>query len=237
MLYLNHRLLFPSLVYQRDCVIKGPLDLQGDSKNGIVQNKKPSWTKKVKLYKLDWDFVEEEKERKHKKWNEENWPDIKIPYIQTLPERLDEEVKNYIFALDQGYLNEIRRCSQQGLLEWNITRPFDTVIREMCLDVPQSYVKVSFGLLSDCVFDEETSYWDRGESRRIRACLMLYKFWCHQTGRGLLIDESHSGWQKEYEWHKKYGKKMQTEMINSSLVEHMYLLDKAFSEISIKSEK
>ncbi len=67
----------------------------------------------------------------------------------------------------------------------------------MCLRVPFSYIRVAFGLLSDCIFDGGKGYWDRG-NRRESACLMLYKFWCHQTGRGILTSSGISGWDKEY---------------------------------------
>ncbi len=241
MLYVNHRLLFPSLVYQRDFVMKGPPVSEGDSDKGtVVKNNKPSWTKKVKLYKLDWEKIELEKERKHKKWNKTQWPDFKVPYTNTLPEELDEEIKNIIFALSPGYLNEIRRCSQQGLAEWNVSRPFDTVIREMCLEIPKKYIKVAFSLMSDCVFDEGTGYWKHG-NRRETACLMLYKFWCNQTGRGLLTDRGFSGWDEEYKWVKKWSKKEEeknrVERINKLLLEHKKQLDDAMDEIYVELEE
>ena len=145
-----------------------------------------------------------------------------------------------MFALDGGYLNEIRRCSQQAVQEWNVPRPFDTIIREMCLNVPQSYVNVSFSLLSDCIFDEGKGYWDRG-NRRESACIMLYKFWCHQSGRGLLTDRSHSRWQAEYDWQKKWTEEGseagdRVEKINRLLKEHNKQLDEAMSKIYIKIE-
>ncbi len=220
MLHLDSFLLFPSLVYQKDFTIK-----------------KSDWTKDVRLYKFDWEKVELKKEEHHKKWNKDHWPVLDLPYVPTLPEELDAEVKNYVFALDQGYLNEIRRCSQQGLAEWNISRPFDTIIREMCLKVPFSYIKVAFSLLSDCIFDEETGYWDRG-NRRESACLMLYKFWCHQTGRGLLTSSDISGWDKEYSWMEKRtdegGARDRVEKINKLLKEHQKQLGEAISKIYIE---
>lgn len=232
MLYVNHRLLFPSLVYQGDFTIKEPSTSKEDGR--------PGWTKKVRLYKLDWEKIELEKERKHKKWNRTQWPDRKVPYINTLPEELDEEIKNIIFALSQGYLNEIRRCSQQGLVEWNVSRPFDTVIREMCLEIPEKYIQTAFGLMADCVFDEGTGYWKHGNRREI-ACLMLYKFWCNQTGRGLLIDRRYSGWDDEYEWVKKWSKekgaKNRVERTNGLLLEHQKQLDDAMASIYVELEE
>jgi len=241
MLYLRQHLLLPSLIYQKDFVIKGPPISEGDSDKGIViKNKKPGWTKKVRLYKLDWDSIETIKRKKHLKWVIDQWPDVKVPYVSTLPKKIDKDIKDCVFALDKGYLNEIRRCSQQGVQEWNIERPFDTVIREMCLEVPESYFKVAFGLLADCVFDEKTGYWKRGTSRREIASLMLYKFWCHQTGRGLLMDRRHSGWEDNYEWVKKWAKeedKDWAENINKLLLKHQKQLNKAFSNIYIKAEE
>jgi len=240
MLFVNHRLLFPSLVYQKDFIIKGPPISNEDSDKGIlIENKKYSWTKKVKLYKLDWENVELKKKESHKKWNKRCWPDIDLAYINSLPEELEGEFNNYIFALDRGYTDEIRRCSQQGMLEWNISRPFDTIIREMCLDVPQSYIRVAFGLLSDCIFDEKTGYWDRG-SRRESACLMLYRFWCHQTGNGLLTDNNFSGWDDEYNWCIKYGKKevkKRVKKINGLLLVHKKKIEDVRSKIFINNNK
>jgi hypothetical protein len=238
MLYLRQRLLLPSLVYQKDSIIKGPPESEGDSDNGIVVKKsKPSWTKKVRLYKLDWDSIGVIKRKKHLKWAKDNWPDVKVPYVSTLPKELDNDIKGCMFALDRGYLNEIRRCSQEGVQEWNIERPFDTVIREICLEVSQSYFKVAFGLLADCVFDEETGYWKRNIPRREIASLMLYKFWCHQTGRGLLMDRKRSGWEDHYEWEKEWANdeaRDRVENINRLLIEHQKQLQDAFSEIYIK---
>jgi hypothetical protein len=223
MLHLDNCLLFPSLVYQKDFTIK-----------------RPDWTKDVRLYKLDWKKVELEKEEHHKKWNKNQWPDLNLPYVPTLPEELDKEVENYTFALDRGYLNEIQRCSQQGLQEWNIRRPFDTMIREMCLKVPFSYIKVAFSLLSDCIFEEETGYWDRG-NRRECASLMLYKFWCHQTGRGLLTSSDMSGWSDEYAWIEKWTEdgeaRDRAKKINGLLEDHQKQLNDAIAPIYIKAEE
>ncbi len=240
MLHLSSPLLFPSLVYQKDFTIKYYPPFKGENGGETPRTGKPSWTKKVRLYKLDWKKVELRKEEHHKKWNKEYWPDIEVPYVNTLPEELDEEVESYVFALDRGYSDEIRRCSQQGVQEWNISRPFDTIIREMCLDVPQSYVKVAFSLLSDCIFDEGRGYWDRG-NRRDSACIMLYKFWCHQSGRGLLFDRSHSGWQSEYDWQKKWTEKgseamERVEKINSLLKDNSKKMDESMSKIYIEAK-
>ncbi len=151
-----------------------------------------------------------------------------------MPEELDKEVKDYVFALDSGYLSEIRRCSQQGVQEWNVPRPFDTIIREMCLEVPQSYIKVAFSLLSDCILNEKTGYWDHSD-RRESACLMLYKFWCHQTGRGLLTSKKFSGWDNEYAWQKKWTENKEVikrcERINELLLENNKKIDDAMSKI------
>lgn len=223
MLHLDSFLLFPSLVYQKDFTIK-----------------KSDWTKDVRLYKLDWKNVELKKEEHHKKWNKDHWPDLDLPYVSTLPEELNEEVENYVFALDYGYLNEIRRCSQEGMAEWNISRPFDTIIRGMCLRVPFSYIGVAFSLLSDCIFDDGTGYWDRG-NRRESACLMSYKFWCHQTGRGILTDSNASGWDKEYRhaiaWTVEGEARDRVEKINRLLKEHQKQLDEAISDIYIEKSK
>jgi len=227
MLYVNHRLLFPSLVYQKDFIMKNPSSMKED-------NKKSDWNKKVKLYKFNWDNIDFKKEEQHKKWNKEQWPNLKIPYIDTLPEELDKEVKNYVFALDQGYLNEIRRCSQQGLQEWNIPKPFDSITKEICLAIPQSYIKTAFYLLSDCIFNEKTNYWSRDDKKNI-LCLMLYKFWCHQVDRGRLTIRGFSDWDNQYIREKKWTveggeTRNRAEKINKLLLKHKKQLDEAMEK-------
>ena len=110
----------------------------------------------------------------------------------------------------------------------------------MCLRVPFSYIRVAFGLLSDCIFDGGKGYWDRG-NRRESACLMLYKFWCHQTGRGILTSSGISGWDKEYRhamaWTVEGEARDRVEKINRLLKEHQKQLDEAISDIYIEKSK
>lgn len=143
-------------------------------------------TKNYNIYKLDWSLSDKHKKESWEKWKEKHWADKDISYVEDLPEKWDKKIKDLLFAIDGGYMAEIKRNSLQGVLEWNLERPFDTAIREQCLITAKAHIETAFMLLSDSIYDKETNYFSRGvESRLIRSA-MLYKFWAHQTGRGLI---------------------------------------------------
>lgn len=67
----------------------------------------------------------------------------------------------------------------------------NTMIREVCLRPAIEFVWCSFYLLCDCVYDKETNYFCRKDRTKISRYILSYRFWCHQTGRGLLEDHAH----------------------------------------------
>lgn len=163
-------LLFPKLRFQKTVNIKGV-----------------GWEKDVNVYSLDWTKCDEQKERLFNNWKSTYYSDKDIWYIPTLPNPYDILVKNFQFIIDGKYLREINRNSYNAFYEWNFQRNFDTIIREMCLEPAFSFVQVAFRLLGDCLYNSETNYYERDNILRLIAPkLMLYKFWSHQTGRGLL---------------------------------------------------
>lgn len=163
-------LLFPKLKFQKNVNIKG---------NG--------WEKDAIIYILDWTKCDEQKERLFNNWKSNHYPDKNIWYVSTLPKPYDALVKNFQFIIDGKYLREINRNSHNAFYEWNFQRSFDTVIREMCLEPAISFAQVAFRLLGDCLYNSETNYYERDNILRLIAPrIMLYKFWAHQTGRGLL---------------------------------------------------
>jgi hypothetical protein len=56
----------------------------------------------------------------------------------------------------------------------------------MCLETANAHVMVAFSLLADCMYDAKKQYFCRGFLKQLYRTTMLYKFWSHQTGRGLL---------------------------------------------------
>ncbi len=148
-------------------------------------NPDPSKTKKigaistpVHLYKLDWESFEK---KKKDRFNDD------MAWIDPLPNEYMKTLNDLVFCLRKDYLSEIRYCTRMAFLEWGKQRHFDTVIREVCLEPAQAYVRVAFKLICDCPFDEEKHYYREHDwVRRIAVHAMLYRFWHGQTGRGLL---------------------------------------------------
>ncbi len=149
--------------------------------------------KEVDHYKLDWTDSETAKERKHEKWRLQCWPDLHIPFVPSLPEEYKDWCDRLEFALSRNYLREIRRMAQMAKSEWAMERSFDTSVRDTCLDPAINFVWCSFYLLGDCVYDRDTKYYSRLGEAEIARYVLPYRFWCHQTGRGLTGDHARMG--------------------------------------------
>lgn len=169
MLGIRHELVFPRIRWAGE----GPL-----AKGNV--------DKHTQIYRLDWEAFDETLLKQHKRWNRRCWPGLEIPFHSVLPERYDQLLRNARFALNQTYELEIQRNCRRALEEWNIYRGFDTNVRETCLETGQAHAWVAFYLLNDCLYDEETKYYDRGPQSWLLNHAMVYKFWGHQTGGGLL---------------------------------------------------
>lgn len=169
MLDLKESLVFPKLRF----IEKVELG-QGDSK-----------PKEVPLYSLDWTYKETRCLERHLKWNMENWPNIHIPFKPDLPEIYDSYVKSLVFAIPGSYHSEIVRNARRGLEEWDVKRKFDTVVRDNCLGPAIEHIYVAFYLLSDCIYDRSAKYFDRNPNSILARYCLPYKFWSHQTGRGV----------------------------------------------------
>ena len=167
-------LLFPKLRFEKTVNIKGF-----------------GWEKDTVVYTLDWTRCDQQKEKLFNNWKFEHHPDVNVWYVNTLPEPYDTLVKNFQFIIDGKYLREINRNSHNAFYEWNLQRSFDTVIREICLKPAISYTEVAFKLVADCLYDPNTNYYERNDTLNLIASkLLLYKFWAHQTGRGLLWERA-----------------------------------------------
>lgn len=178
--------IFPHLVFLRDASFK-------------------SWSesKTTKIYKLDWDSFDEAILKRHIARNAKCWPDTKFQSVQKFDSYYETLLHSLRFAIPNNYLTEIRRMTQMAMSEWGTSRTFDTDIREMCLGPAIECIRVAFNLISDCAYDENTNYFLRVNNKYLLAPLMLFRFWQHQTGSGLIAD--HSGFNKlesKYNWLK-----------------------------------
>jgi hypothetical protein len=161
---------FPRLVFLKDVSFKGWSD--------------PNKT--TKLYKLDWDGFDEVIKKRHTEHNAKCWPTSTIPLIQKFYIYYEDLLQSLKFALPTSYLNEIRRVTQAAEIEFSINRNFDTNIREMCHKPAISYTQVAFNLLCDCIYDEATNFYYRAENKYLIAPMLMFRFWQHQTGTGMI---------------------------------------------------
>ena len=148
------------------------------------------------VFKLDWDSFDERGKEKHKKWNKQCWPDLNVEFVYQFPEEYEKILKEMQFAIPSSYMIEIKRQVWQSRSEWSYVKDlhFDTSIRESCLAPSISHTRTAFYLLADCAYDKETNYYDRRHQKILYQYLMLYRFWQHQTGRGMI--GIHSGFDR-----------------------------------------
>ena len=108
-----------------------------------------------------------------------------------MPKYYMEWMDKKLFCISASYMTEIKRNAMRAFEEWVvINRPFDTMIREMCLLPAIAHVAVAFKLIEDCAYNPSTKYFDRGDLNKILRYAMMFRFWSHQTGMGLIEDHS-----------------------------------------------
>lgn len=165
--------IFPHLVFLKDVSFK-------------------SWSdsKTTKIYKLDWDSFDEAILKRHIARKANCWPSTEFKLVQKFDSYYETLLHSLRFAIPNDYLTEIRRMTQMALSEWGTSRTFDTDIREMCLGPAIECIKVAFKLIADCAYDENSNYFLRVNNKYLLAPLMLFRFWQHQTGSGLIADNS-----------------------------------------------
>lgn len=97
--------------------------------------------------------------------------------LRQLPEPYNTEVNSLMFGIDDAYMTEIKRNQERATEEWSLGRPFDTIIRDMCITPAIEHVKVFFKLLWDCAcpFAEDKDKWWLANA-------MAYRMWMGQTG-------------------------------------------------------
>lgn len=141
------------------------------------------------LYSLDWSKFNIEIEKDFRERIDKSIYKG-MSYYGALPEKWETTLHSFIFSLNSNYLQEIRSNIIIANTGWSTPRPFDTMIRDICLGPYIESIYVAFRLLGDCVFDIDDGYFSRKLYRKIATQLMLVKFWTHQTGRGLIEDHA-----------------------------------------------
>lgn len=174
MFRLIHPLYFPRLIRSGETTFKAHSDV----------------SRSTSIYKLDWDEVDRIKKDNWEKRTLISSDQPLPPFPGTLPDEY-AWVKDLRYALPRNYLDQIRHCARQAMEIWGKEYGFDTMIREICLEPAIAHSYVAFRLVSDCIYDESTNYWSRDDSRIIVPQALLYKFWIHQTGRGMVRDHAY----------------------------------------------
>lgn len=126
--------------------------------------------KSTRIYVLDWSTLDELATDRG---------------VRLFPEKYLDWLTSMQFAVPHNYRREIRRCVRMAVLERERQLPFDTNIREMCMETAEKFIEVAFDLLADCPYDSEEGYYLRDNKRGIIKPALLYRFWDGQTGRGL----------------------------------------------------
>jgi len=169
---------------QEPVVYDFEMDGDPESKSELIKRKK------VTAYRLHWDGFDAKLKEKHEAWAKQYHPEQPIPWVPALPPEYEQKIREAKFIISHEYMREIKRMSQAALMEWNISRGFDTNIREQCLRPAIEFVKCAFMLLADSLYDEETQYYSRGIKGWVMKYIMAWKFWMYQTGRGCVYDHA-----------------------------------------------
>lgn len=167
MLSLHHKLYFPELKYEGKRNFK-------------------SWgsSKQTSIFSLNWKSFDSSLIIDHHIWVDQCGKSIK--FTEALPHKYEKWLNGFLFSIPENYLNEIIRCSRIAMMEWSRALPFDTNIREMCMETAETYIKIAFKLIADCAYDSKKNYFYRGVDKSILSNVMRYRFWTHQTGSGLI---------------------------------------------------
>ena len=222
MLGTNGKLHFPKLkFFKKDFIAK-------------VTDSSLTEKKSVNLYKIDWLDFEKRKEERFNSWRETYHKDKNLWYVKSLPDPYFDQLSDVVFCLDHLYLNEIQRCCRHAKSERERNWSFDTNVRDKCLEIPESYIDVSFYLLCDCLFSVENHYWHRDfDFRKITLSCLLYSFWKGQTIRGLLWERA-----RLYEIQNiddKNGIKERSDFI-LAMCDHEKAIAKSFLDLAIEKE-
>jgi hypothetical protein len=103
-----------------------------------------------------------------------------------------ESLSRFKFKIDSNYMRQIKFHAKAAAECWDSPSDegFDTVIRDWCREPAVAHVWAAFRLLGDCVYDPETKYFSREDSK-VLASYMAYAFWhMSSVGYGLVSEFS-----------------------------------------------
>jgi len=113
------------------------------------------YNEKSKIYKLDWTDFNNRQKNNYISWSN-NWLKdgykFKGNYTTILDKKRMKLMTEQEFIIPLSYMKRIKHYAELAHKEWNESNPFDTNVRETCLDVAESSVYVSFYLLKDCIY-------------------------------------------------------------------------------------
>jgi hypothetical protein len=168
----------------------------------VDNDKKIGEYKTLLICHLDWSNLDAYNKSKHISWifnlnkHESQYSKKSIDIL--IDEYIDWDEFNYptyykdvykkfqYIKIPKAYYQEIEYFKKMAIDEFNKKRPFDTTVRERCLNPAIEAVDLFFHLIYDSLvmFNEEF----RGTPNvDILKSLWLYRFWKHQTGSGMSV--------------------------------------------------
>ena len=148
------------------------------------------------LFELDWSSFDQKilASYTHKGYDVAEIAEIEG--FLCLPKPWEQELQNVKFLLTHDYMQQIQWDVHRAQDVYTHYVPLDTMIREICVEPGKAHISVAFNCLVDCWYDAgKSSPWKRrtedGVSRHLLHSMLLTRFWMHQTGRGLVMGNSH----------------------------------------------
>jgi hypothetical protein len=174
----------------------------------------------LRKYELNWSRMDQLKKERRIKWIETFSDEVKalndthkeIYYNQVLPNAdwnsflgVPEKYSNifdvvkFIYIPD-NYIKELNHYEKLANEEWTRGRGLDTCANDECLDVSKKCVDTFFYILSDVIrmYNRENINVDISEDSNglfdghVIECIFKFKFWSHQTGGGLVVNNAFS---------------------------------------------
>lgn len=168
---LRNSLVFPKMVF-----------IEGMNEGGGQE--------RICKYKLDWGFFDQKMQQQYTYWRNKWQSDSGMPddIAPSLPEKYNKEVKEYKYTVSDSMYHEIQNSAMKAAEEWSRYTNFDSDIRDVLHGPAIEYVRCAFTLLACSI--EGLPNFSNDKELVIPITAMLYKFWVHQTGRGMALRNS-----------------------------------------------
>jgi len=114
---------------------------------------------------------------------------LEWPEGHYLPEPYDTWFDKLVYAIPYKYMVGIRQYANLARYVSNIDKPFDSAVLDN--DTEKGCIRDIASLLKDCVFDQNTEYFYRGDDRCLVQHAFMYKFWSAQVGYGMIQRFAH----------------------------------------------